>query len=198
MGLTIKFNKNDIPILPEGIYTGVCYGIVDLGKQYNEKFKKWADKVLFMWELPDEQIEIDGEEKSRVISQSYTASLHEKATLRKVIESWRGKAFSPEETEGEFRMSDMVGKGCTLQIIHRTNGERTYANIANIMSLKKGEQAPEPTLAPLVFDFGDSSTHSVYERLPEFVRKTLEKADNSYECEYIGQDGNADEAAQSE
>ncbi len=188
MGLTIKFNKNDIPLLEEGIYTGVCYGVIDLGRQYSEKYNKWAKKILFMWEIPDEKIVIDGEEKNRVLSQSYTASMHEKSNLRKVIESWRGKAFSPEETDGEFTLSDMLGKGCNLQIIHRSNGDKTYANISNIMSLKKGEEPPSLTLEPLIFDFSDVSTHEVYHKLPTFVRTTLEKSNDAHECEYIGVD----------
>ncbi|MHA1379626.1 MAG: hypothetical protein ACTSRG_14730 [Candidatus Helarchaeota archaeon] len=44
-------------------------------------------------------------------------SLHAKATMRKFLESWRGKKFTKEELEG-FDLQKILGKPCQLQIIH--------------------------------------------------------------------------------
>ena len=68
---------------------------------------------IFMWELPGEEIEIEGEMKPRAISETYTNSLGEKANLRKMLENWRGRAFTQEEMDG-FDLRNVLG----LSLIH--------------------------------------------------------------------------------
>ena len=82
--------------VPAGSHLAVCYRIIDLGTQkvvfQNEN--KFLRKVMVSWELPDEKMD-DG--RPFVISKRYTWSMHEKATLRKHLEAWRGKGFSEED-----------------------------------------------------------------------------------------------------
>lgn len=101
------------PILEAGSYPAMCYAIVDIGQQYNKTFNNYAQKVIFMWELPGEEIEIEGEMKPRAISETYTNSLGEKANLRKMLENWRGRAFTQEEMDG-FDLRNVLG----LSLIH--------------------------------------------------------------------------------
>ena len=83
---------------PAGTHVAICYRVIDLGTQesvYNGE-KKSARKVLISWELPNEE-KADG--KPFVISATYTWSMHEKSTLRKTLEAWRGAAPpSPKRT----------------------------------------------------------------------------------------------------
>lgn len=148
MGLIAKESGggNFSPV-PEGVHMAVCFSIYDLGTHFNEKFGKSAHSVLFVWELPDERINIerDGETQNlpRAISKKYTFSLNEKANLRKDLQTWRGRAFNAEELKG-FDLQKVLGKSCQLQVIHNVNGEKTYANIAAIMPLPKGTKALSP------------------------------------------------------
>jgi hypothetical protein len=140
MGLTVKKSGSFLDPVPEGLYQAVCYGLYDLGTQFQERFGKSVPKVLIAWELPSERIlvEQDGVKKDlpRAISKQYTKSLHEKANLRKDLESWRGKAFTEDELEG-FDMKKLLGANCMIQVIHKTKEGKTFANVANIVSLPK-------------------------------------------------------------
>lgn len=188
MSLTIT--KTEIPLLDEGVYPGVCVAVIDLGMQYNERYKKFHRKLMFIWEIPEETFELDGETLTRTVSQMFTASLSEKSNLRKSLESWMGRALTQEE-QFEFRAGEMVGQGCYLQIIHKCNGEKTYANIANIMQLPKGVEKPTATSEPIIFDLDEPATHECFDWLPAFAQKMLEKADDSYKCANIASDQQA-------
>ena len=161
MALTAKKPEGeDYPILPEGVKLAVCIGLYDLGTQYQKKWDKEIHKVLIVWELPEERIEIekDGEAKDlpRAISKRYTLSLHEKAQLRKDLEAWRGKKFTADELEG-FDLQNILGKSCQIQVIHNEVDNKTYANIAAIMALPKSVQPLQPENKPKMFSWEDDS-----------------------------------------
>lgn len=114
MSLKIKKKSgSSVPPMDAGTYPAVCVGIVDLGEQYSATFKKYNDKVLVIWEIPSQTIEIDGEDKPRWLSKDFSASLHEKSNLYQMLVSWRGKAFTEAElAEDEcgfiqFKIKDM-------------------------------------------------------------------------------------------
>lgn len=162
---------SSFPPLEAGSYPAVCYGLVDIGWQYNEAYKKSSPKLIIMWEIPGETITIDGEEKSRVISQTYTVSLNEKATLRKDLASWRGRDFTDEELKG-FDIKTIVGAPCLLSIVHKESNGRTYANISGVMALPKGIKRPRGTLDEVVFDL-DTSDLSEIADLPDWIQKRI-------------------------
>ena len=69
MSLTVSEKSGpSAPPIPAGTYLAVCSMMIDLGLQYNERFGNTSPKVLIGWEIPGETIEIDGEEKPRMIS----------------------------------------------------------------------------------------------------------------------------------
>ena len=45
--------------MQEGTYLAVCVMVADLGEQYNEKFKKYANKLLLAFEVPSSCREIN-------------------------------------------------------------------------------------------------------------------------------------------
>jgi len=132
--------------VPQGNHVAVCYRVIDLGTQRGEYkgTEKFLRKVLISWEIPDELMD-DG--RPFTIGQRFTWSMHEKATLRHVLESWRGKAFTDDDFDGPnaFDIANVIGKGCMLNVVHATNGEKTYANIKSVAKLPKGMEAPPPT-----------------------------------------------------
>lgn len=176
MSLTVtQSQKSNIPPIPEGTYVGVCYMMADLGMQYNEKWGKAQPKVQIGWELPDETVLIDGEEKPRIISQQYTASLNEKSRLRKDLISWRGRDFTPEELE-RFDLKNIVGTSCFLNVIHREYNGRTFASVSNVMALPKGMPKGKLSGEPLVFDF-DTSPLSDIIKFPSWLADVMMKSE---------------------
>ena len=166
---------SNIPLLDEGVYQAICTQLIDLGYQYNEKYKNTSHKIMLRWEIIGETIEIQGETVPRMIHREYTSSLGDKSNLRKDLQAWRGRAFTPEELKG-FDMKNILGKGCQLQIIHNqgTNGN-TYANIACIMALPKGMSLPQPK--ELIFlDLDNAATFGAFDKLPEFVRNEIKQS----------------------
>jgi hypothetical protein len=127
---------------PEGNHVAVCCGIVDLGTQYSEKYEKSQRKIMIEWEVSGETRE-DG--TPYYIDQFYTFSMNEKSALRKDLESWRGVKFTKEDF-GRFELSNVIGVGCMLNVVHAEAGDKVYANIASIARLPKGVTAP-PLLA---------------------------------------------------
>lgn len=149
MYLPAPTESNFQPV-PAGTHLGICYRVIDLGTQssnFNGETKQ-AHKVLVTWEIPDEKME-DGRPFS--ISQSYTWSMHEKATLRKALEAWRGMAFSERDFgPGGFDIKNILGKSCTLSVVHTAKNGTTYANVSAIGKMMKGVTAPE-RVNPMVY-----------------------------------------------
>lgn len=128
------------PPAPAGTHAAICVDVVDLGileVTYSGKTKK-QHKITIVWQIDEDRD--DG--KPHAVRKRYTLSLHEKAGLRKDLESWRGLPFTQEELDG-FDVEVLVGKGCLLNIIHNVKDSNTYANVATIMKLPKMMEAPK-------------------------------------------------------
>lgn len=191
MGLKVSENGggSNIPLLPEGSYAAVCYMLVDIGLQRSERFGNSSRKVIIGWEIADEYVEVDGEKKPRVFSARYTASLNEKAILRRDLAAWRGREFTEAELS-EFNLCNIIGAPCLIQIIHKeANNGKVYANLASIMKLPKGMPAPRGTLEPVIYDIDESPLSDV-DKLPEWIAKTV-KGSESYQQRLMSDKGAA-------
>ena len=166
----------EIPKLEGGVYTAVSSAMIDIGLQTNDRFDKTQRKFMMMWTILNEQIEINGEMQDRVISKEYTFSLHEKSTLRKDLQAWRGKAFTDEELSG-FDLLNVLNKPCQLQIILEEKNGNKYNNIAGIMSLPKGTSVQGIEDA-YYFDIETESTWIHYKNIPNWIREKIKKANN--------------------
>jgi len=140
--MIVSSTGGDFKPIPEGTYIATCVRVIDLGTQITtfQGADKLQRKVLIAWEVPDEMVEFDGERRPALIMQRYTASLSDKATLRKHLEAWRGRRFTEDELKG-FDLKNVLGKACQLQVLHSENG--AYANVAAIMAVPKGMPAPD-------------------------------------------------------
>jgi hypothetical protein len=162
-----------LPPIEPGVYVGVCYGLIDLGTHHNDRFNRDARKVLIQWEIPDVRMDVERDGKNvnlpRVISERFTVSLSEKASLRKALESWRGRKFTAEELRG-FDLRTIIGKACQLQVIHEQSkdGTRTFAKVSAIMAIPRGLPPPKPENAISFFTFDEAET-PVLPDLPEWV-----------------------------
>lgn len=173
MSLIIKSNGGGSKPLEPGTYTAICYGLIDIGWQYSEQFGSSSPKVIIMWEIPDEKILIDGEEKSRVMSATYTMSLNEKANLRKTLAAWRGKDFTAEELKG-FNLASILGVPCLLNVARRESTGKTF--VAGVMQPPKGTKKPKGTIAPILFDL-DNDPLEKMETLPAWIQDMIKKSE---------------------
>lgn len=175
MSLYVSENSgsNFEPIEP-GTYSAVCYGIVDIGDQYNETYAKYSPKIVILWELPEEKIIIDEKPVSRTISKVYTCSLNEKAALRRDLAAWRGRDFTPEELK-RFYLGNILGAPCMLNIIQRESNGKQYTAIGAIMKLPKGMQTPEGTLEHITFDLETGPLESLDE-LPKWITERAKQS----------------------
>lgn len=159
MGLTAKDKGGgDFQPIPEDLHLAVCYGIWDLGTQFSEKWGKAARKVVIVWELPHcrGDFEKDGKKVNlpRAISKRYTVSLHQKAELRKDLESWRGRKFTEEELKG-FDLKRLLGVPCQIQVLHTKKDDKIYSNIAAITKAPTGTKiVPENPMKFFSFEDG--------------------------------------------
>lgn len=182
MSLKIKKKSgSSVPPIDAGTYPAVCVGIVDLGEQYSETFKKYNDKMLVIWEIPSQTIEIDGEDKPRWLSKDFSASLNEKSNLYQILVSWRGKAFTENElTEDEtgfmqFSVLDMLGTGCFLQVIVEEKDGNSYNRITSVIALPAGMPAPATETPLIAFDI-DAWDDEVFKSLPGWIQERIKKS----------------------
>lgn len=144
MGLTLSDSGGggDFEIVPEGTHIARCVRIVDLGMQPGGKdFPEPKKTVMFTFEIPAEMRLINGEERPALISRRFTASLHEKATLRKFLETWRGRKFTKDELAG-FELRKVLGQPCMLTVVHSDNAGKHYANVQAAAAMPRGSMAP--------------------------------------------------------
>ena len=164
--------KPKAPPVEPGVYMAVCIGFIDLGEQYSEKFKSYSYKGMYVWELPGETIELDGEQKPRQLSKEFTISGSSKGNLRKFIESWNGKTYSDEEFM-ELDLFDQVGKSCQLNVV--LNETKEYANVDNIMPIPRGFPAPTTETKPVKWDM-EHWDDAVFAELPEWIQDKIKKS----------------------
>jgi len=174
--LLAKIGAERTPPLEEGVYTGVCTMVIDLGVQYNQMFDKTNQQVKILWNVVGEYIEINDEKLPRQISKDFTLSMDDRSTLHKMLKSWRGKAFTAEELQG-FDLRKLLGAGCQLQVIHKSNDRGTFAVVENIMQLPKGAAKPEAESTGF-FDMDDAETYAVFDTLPRYIQEKIAQAQN--------------------
>lgn len=179
---------SDYKPVEAGNYAATCIRVIDLGTQTTnyQGEEKSARKIRLFWEIPDVTVEWEGQQRPAMISSTYTASLHEKASLRKVLESWRGRAFTPDELKG-FDTKNVLGAPCLLNVVHTEKDGKTYANVATVSPLIKGMAKP-PMTGPLVnFDLDDFDPETL-EGLHDNVKEKI-KGSPEYRALTTGSDG---------
>jgi hypothetical protein len=129
--LIVKATKTYTPA-PEGLHQAICCDVVDLGMvtgQYGTK-----PKVRIIWEIK----ELMADNRRFTVSQTYTATLHEKSKLHKLLKSWYGRPLTKHETDNGIDLEKLIDLPCQLLVTHQTNAEgKTFAAIEAIMRAEK-------------------------------------------------------------
>lgn len=169
----------DFEICPAGNHVGICNAVIDLGMQRGTAmYPNPKRQVYIRFELPGERVKYqrDGKEVEGPMSigTSMTASMSEKANLRKLIESWFGKKFKDDGAAADFDLQLLIGKRCLLNVTHTEKGQKTYANIANATPLPRGMTSTEPQHNPSLYFSLDAPDEKAFAALPEWLRKKIE------------------------
>lgn len=172
------------PPVPQGIYLARCYGIIDLGTQKTTHLgrTKHLNEVMLQFELHGVG-EAGGQlftakGKPMLISKSFALSLAEKASLRKDIQTWRGRKFTPDELRG-FQLKSVLGEWALISVVNAMdqNGH-DCTSIATIMPVppqvrQSGLPAGQNKLQIFVSEDPDIELFDSFsESLKEKIRKS--------------------------
>lgn len=175
MAIIAENKGSDFVLIPAGNHIARCYSMVEIGtiKETSGLYAgKEQHKVRITWETPHECHDFGKGLQPFSVSKEFTLSMNEKATLRKMLESWRGKSFSEEEAT-RFDITKLLGVPCMINVIHKTSGKGSqYADISSIATLPKGLEAPGQVNASFVLSF-DNWNQNIFDSLPDFVKDKI-------------------------
>lgn len=126
-----------------GPHAAVCVDNVDLGMETVEfqGKKKEQHKMKLVFET-DELLE-DG--KPKIISKKMTASFHERATLRKDLETWLGRPLSDEEVNEGVELDDLIGTSAQVMVLHEAGTKDPGTMFAKIDRIYPAEKKLKPS-----------------------------------------------------
>lgn len=139
MSLIARCQRSTYTPAPEGLHNACCVDVVDLGIVQGTYGPK--HKVRLVW-----QLDLVDEDRGRRfdVARVYTLSLHERAALRKDLESWRGRKFTDLELDG-FDLERLISVPAQVQVTHDLGDDGTlYANVSTVIPPAKGA----PKLVP--------------------------------------------------
>lgn len=160
---------------PEGAHAARCIGLIDIGTHHGE-YEGVPNKrrqVIVRWELADELMttgEFAG--KPFTVSEFYTLSLGEKAKLRQVLTSWRGRPFTDDELKG-FDVKTVLGAPCMVQV---GRNKKDKAKVLAVMSKPKSTTVPPQVNPPVYFSF-DEFDQAVFDSLSDGIKGLIQKSD---------------------
>ena len=147
---------------PAAMHIARCIRLIDLGTTMDQMYGKEKHNVFVMWEVPEEihTYTIKGKDGAPdkevsepfTVGKFYNMSLSDGSHLRNDLQSWRGRAFTPEELQG-FNPEKMVGAPCMINVVHKPRKAPKTGVVAEVMSvtpMPKGMQAP-PQVHPSVY-----------------------------------------------
>lgn len=173
MGFTATKPASNFTPPPAGMHVARCYRLIDLGTQpktFQGQSKGEARKIMAGFELLGDDRMDDG--RPFTLSKSWFLSMHEKASLRRDLESWRGRAFTADE-EGSFDVSKLLGAYCILNVTEEAGADgqvRTF--IKSINPLMKGMAKPEPVNDNTIFD-ADDPDMDLFEKFSDKLKELI-------------------------
>jgi hypothetical protein len=160
---------------PEGTTLGRCIRIIDIGTQHGEWQGKPTSRrqCIIVWELPNDLM-ADGDFAGYpfTVSEFYTQSIGPKASLGKMLVSWRGKEFTKEELDA-FNPRAILDKPCTLSLYRNDKGRTKIGSVSPVM---RGTQVPS-RVNELVYFMLDEFDAAVYDGLSSGIKDLIAKSD---------------------
>ncbi len=168
--------NGDFEQAPVGTHLARCIRLIDLGTQFGEYQGKpnQARKVVCSWELPNATM-ATGEYAGKpfIVGKWYTASIGEKANLRKDLVNWRGRDFTEDELKG-FDVKKLLGVACLLSI---TANDKGKSRVTGIMKPPPGTECPPQVNPSVYFSLErDEFNQAVFDGLAEFWQSEIKKS----------------------
>ena len=184
MGLTAKADEGSsfIPV-PPGMHLARCYRIIDLGTQESTYMGnvKHVPRVLFQFEVHSEDADgkalVTSNGEPMTVSKTFTLSLAEKATMRRDLQTWRGKEFTKEELRG-FELKNVLGQWAMITVAENESNGKTYTNIANINPVPatiKKNGLPDGKNDLKLFSIEDADL-SLFETFSDYLKDKIRKS----------------------
>ena len=140
MAFPIKGSNPKFDPAPPGLHEAVLVDIIDLGEVEEEYQgeKSIKHKMKLVWQLKSRNQKTGERFQVRA---TYTQSLGDSSNFRKMLISWRGRDFKPEEL-AKFKadIEVLIGKNCQLNVTHaisRSTGNE-YAKVSAVLPPVKG------------------------------------------------------------
>lgn len=172
--------KNSRKPVPGGSYLAVCVYSIGIGEQLHKyaDSSNYHDDVVIGFELCGFTYTEEGTGKVLPydVSTTYTASMDERAKLRKHVEGWNGRKMTDEEADN-FDTNSLVGRAAMLGIVLNENG---FNNIASIQAIPDSiltmmPTPPQATMPLIQFDM-EPWNQAAFEALPEWAKKRIIKS----------------------
>lgn len=177
----------DFELPPPGNHVAICNMVADLGMQPGSgMYPDPKPQVYLRFELCDEVREFKNKEgvdikAPMVIGRTFTASMHEKANLRKFVEAWSGTPFKDDDAAASYEFEKLPGKKCLLNVVHVTRGTKTYANIQSATPLPKSMKSDVGQYHKTIYYSLDDHSEIAFRALPEWIRKKIDSRINERE-----------------
>lgn len=178
MAITATSNSSPRELTEAGLHIARCYRMVQIGtvSEMIMGTKKILQKVRIGWELPMLTKVFDEAKGPQplVIEKEYTLSMAEKANLRAMLTSWRGKPFSEEEAKA-FDITKLIGVACMLNITHKaskSDASKLYDEISSVVPVVKGMACPPQVNKTFVLSY-DEWDEAKFESLPDFIKDKM-------------------------
>lgn len=170
--------SSDFEIVPAGNHVAICNAVIDLGVQPGRGiYPDPKHEVYLRFELPTETIKYqkDGKdvEGPMSIGRTFTASMSEKANLRKLLESWFGKKFPTDSAAADFDLALVLGKRCLLNVTHTEKGDKTYANINAATPIPKGMQSDQAQHNASLYWSLEMPDEKTFDAIPKWLQEKI-------------------------
>jgi hypothetical protein len=168
----------DFTPAPAGVHKAVCSRFIDLGTRKNEWQGATKDqhRVCITWQVPAVRVSFDGNDLPLQHNEYYTWTMSDMGNLRPMLESWRGRPFTPADLTGPpdgFNTRKLIGVGCQLQIMHNDK-DRAYASA--VLPLNRSDW-PYIEGDPIYFQMAELPLDMVaFESLTDGLKKTIQES----------------------
>ena len=158
-------NQDQYQPAPNGYNNAVCCDVIDLGEMETAWGKKHMVTLQFQLEKRD------AENRPFMALKRYTATLNDRSTLKKDLESWRGKPFTAQELAG-FDLETLIGINANLLIKQVQQDEKIYANIEGVLPPIDGKYKRQQVTP----DYVRKINRPNYQESTEYARQTNDSA----------------------
>lgn len=137
--ITVRDEAPERELPPEGTHSAVCVDVIDLGTDvdsFQGGPERLSHKIVLVFQIDERNTFGDRFELSKEMSLMFG----KKATLRKFIEGWRGRAYTDDEARKEGApLHKLVGAPCMLTVAHKVSASsgKAYANVMGAAPLPK-------------------------------------------------------------